>query len=174
MQQPESEAKVRLLRRPPIRQQMLVHASQVRTFDVFATRIHDWWPVGSISAGRDRIRAVVTEPRLGGRVYERWDDDTEIDWATVTVWKPHDALTLRWLMTPAPTEVQLTFGVVAPRLTSVMLVHSGWENLTEEQVRADCAQPGGYLGGSFERGWHQILTAFTRHIDTVDRQEVLL
>lgn len=165
-------AAVRTLQRPPIRQQTLVHASQARTFGIFATRIHTWWPVGQFSAGRERIRDVVTEPFVGGRVYERWNDDTEVDWATVSVWDPHDRLTLTWHLTPAATRVDLTFGVVAPRLTSVRLEHSGWESLTDEQLGTDCALPGGYLGGSFERGWRRILAAFGAHLDALDNAEV--
>ena len=60
---------------------------------------------------------------------------------------------MTWTMTPAPTEVELTFTALAHRLTRVAVEHRGWEALTEEQLGEDCALPGGYAGGSYAAGW---------------------
>jgi hypothetical protein len=38
--------------------------------------------------------------------------------------------------------------------------HRGWENLTDEQLGADCAEPGGYLSGSYNSGWVLVLERF--------------
>jgi hypothetical protein len=64
------------------------------------------------------VRDVTIEQRLGGRVYETWDDGTTVDWA---------------------------------------VEHRGWEALTEEQLREDCAAPGGYRSGAYAAGWTRVL-----------------
>jgi hypothetical protein len=69
------------LRRPPVRQSTLVRSDAQHTFDVFVKTIGTWWPARQFSAGRDRVRGVTLQQRPGGRVYETWDDGTEIDWA---------------------------------------------------------------------------------------------
>ena len=47
----------------------------------------------------------------------------------------------------------------------VAVEHRGWEALTEEQLAADCALPGGYAGGSFDRGWARILGCLAAAVD---------
>jgi uncharacterized protein YndB with AHSA1/START domain len=94
------------LRRPPVRQATLVRSDRAHTFDVFVRTIGVWWPVQPISAGRDRVREVTFEPRVGGRVYETWTDGTTVDWGTVIAWDPPARLVMTWTATPAPTEVQ--------------------------------------------------------------------
>ena len=72
------------LRRPPVRQSVLVRTDVARMFRSFVTTIGTWWPVQPFSAGKDRIRAITIEKEVHGRVFETWDDGTEIDWGTVT------------------------------------------------------------------------------------------
>jgi len=64
---------------------------------------------------------------------------------------------MTWAGTPAATEVELTFAALGPALTRVAVEHRGWEQLTEEQLAADCALRGGYLGGAYREGWARIL-----------------
>ena len=126
-------------------------------FDSFVTTIGAWWPVQPFSAGKDRVRAVTVEPRQGGTVYETWDDGTEVDWGTLTVWDPPARFVMSWSGTPAATEVEFTFVPVGPTLTRVAVEHRGWEALTEEQLAEDCALPGGYISGAYAAGWATIL-----------------
>ena len=58
------------------------------------------------------------------------------------------------------TEVELTFTTLAPALTRVAVEHRGWEALSDAQLSAACALPGGYTGGAFDRGWAAILGRF--------------
>jgi uncharacterized protein YndB with AHSA1/START domain len=97
------------------------------------------------------------ERRRGGRVYETWADGTEVTWGELLAWEPPERFVMTWTMTPAATEVELTFAALGPRLTRVAVEHRGWEALTEEQLGADCALPGGYTGGSYAAGWALIL-----------------
>ena len=151
---------VTALRRPPVRQSVLVRSDRPHTFDTFVRTIGLWWPVTPFSAGKDRVRAVTFERRAGGRVYETWQDGTEMDWGEVLAWDPPARFVMTWNMTPVPTEVELTFTELGPALTRVAVEHRGWERLTEEQVAKDCALPGGYLGGAYSEGWALILGRF--------------
>jgi hypothetical protein len=161
-----ADGNVAPLRRPPIRQSTTVRSDLEHVFDVFVRTIGAWWPLQPMSAGRDRVRAVTLERRAGGRLYESWDDGTTVDWGHVLVWSPPDRLTLSWLGTPEPTEVELTFARLGPELTRVAVEHRGWERLTEEQLRQDCAAPGGYSSGAYRTGWAHVLATFAAAVET--------
>jgi uncharacterized protein YndB with AHSA1/START domain len=155
--EPAGRPAVTALRRPPVRQSVLVRASLLHTFGSFVATIGAWWPVQPFSAGKDRVRDVTVEPRRGGRVYETWDDGTEIDWGTVTTWEPPERLVMTWTGTPASTEVEFTFAALGPGLTRAAVEHRGWEALTDEQLAEDCALPGGYSSGAYAAGWATIM-----------------
>jgi uncharacterized protein YndB with AHSA1/START domain len=159
--EPDGGRAVTALRRPPVRQATLVRAGIEHTFAAFVSTIGAWWPVQPFSAGKNLVRDVTVERRSGGRVYETWDDGTQIDWGTVTAWQPPARLVMTWTGTPAPTEVEFTFAALAPTLTRVAVEHRGWEALTDAQLSRDCALPGGYTGGAYLSGWAQILEAFS-------------
>jgi Activator of Hsp90 ATPase homolog 1-like protein len=143
---------------PPVRQSTLVRSDVTHTFDVFVRRIGVWWPTNPASAGGSRTRDVTVETELGGRVYETWDDGTTVEWGRVLSWQPPTRFAMSWVLTPEPTEVELTFTGLGPRLTRVTVEHRGWEALTDEQLREDCAAPGGYSSGAYSRGWAFILS----------------
>ena len=145
------------LRRPPVRQSVLVRSDRQHTFDTFVATIGTWWPVNPFSAGQDRVRDVTFERHRGGRVYETWQDGTEVDWGEVLAWEPPARFVMTWNVTSVTTEVELTFAELAPALTRVSVEHRGWERLTDEQLARDCALPGGYEGGAFREGWARIL-----------------
>jgi uncharacterized protein YndB with AHSA1/START domain len=155
--QDQSAGQVTALRRPPVRQSVVVRSDRPHTFGTFVRTIGVWWPVTPFSAGRDQVRDVTFEQHAGGRVYETWQDGTEVDWGEVRVWEPPERFVMTWNMTTVVTEVELTFAVHGPALTRVSVEHRGWEQLTEEQLARDCALPGGYSGGAYSRGWTMIL-----------------
>src|SRR5215468_3766732 len=115
--EPAERPVVTALRRPPVRQSTLVRAGAGHTFTSFVTTIGAWWPVQPFSAGKDRVRDVTVEQRLGGRIYETWDNGTEVDWGTVTAWEPPERFVMTWTGTPAATEVEFTFAALGPGLT---------------------------------------------------------
>lgn len=155
--QGQPAAAVTPLQRPPVRQSTLVRSGRRHTFEVFVRTIGIWWPVNPFSAGRDRIRDVTFEQRVGGRVYETWTDGTQVDWGSLLAWEPPERFVMTWNATSVATEVELTFAELGPALTRVAVEHRGWERLTDEQLAKDCALPGGYAGGAFTKGWAQIL-----------------
>jgi hypothetical protein len=79
------------LHRPPARQATMVRSDVTHTFDTFVRTIGVWWPVQPFSRGQDRVREVNFERRLGGRVYQTWDDGTERDWGEILAWGPPPA-----------------------------------------------------------------------------------
>jgi len=150
-------AEVTALRRPPVRQSVLVRSPRVHTFETFVGELGAWWPVNPFSAGQDRVCDVTVERQVGGRVYETWADGTQVDWGELLTWDPPQRFAMTWAIVSVLTEVELTFAELGPALTKVSVVHSGWEKLSDEQLARDCALPGGYLGGAFDKGWAFIL-----------------
>lgn len=152
-----ADATVTALRRPPVRQSVIVRSDREHTFTTFVRTIGAWWPVQPFSAGKDRVRGITIEERAGGRVYETWADGTTVDWGALLAWEPPERFVMTWAMTPATTEVELSFAVLGPVLTRVTVEHRGWEALTSEQLGEDCALPGGYRSGAYSAGWATIL-----------------
>lgn len=155
----------------PVRQSTTVRGDIDRTFEAFVRTIGQWWPVEPLSIGKSRVRDVSVEPRLGGRVYETWDDGTTVDWGEVLEWQPPGRLVMSWVHTPAATEVDLSFMALGPALTRVTVEHRGWEHLTEEQLSEDCAAPGGYRSGAYSTGWLLVLERFADSVEPPSRKE---
>ena len=151
--------------RSPVRQTTIVRSDVEHTFDAFARTIGQWWPVNPFSAGRDQVRDVTVEPRVGGRVYETRQDGTDMSWGELLVWDPPHGFVMTWTCTPAPTEVELKFAVLGPTLTRVAVEHRGWEALSDSQLSEDCALPGGYTAGAYSQGWQAILRHFTNAME---------
>ena len=154
-----------VLSRPPVRQSTIVRRDVAGTFEAFVRMIGAWWPVEPLSIGKARVRDVTVDPRRGGPVYETWDDGTTVDWGEVVVWDPPGRFVMSWIHTPAPTEVELAFTALGPGLTRVTVEHRGWDHLTEEQLREDCAAPGGYRSGAYSTGWQLALERFAKSVE---------
>ena len=69
----------------PIVRTIQVKAPPARAFDLFTSRIGDWWPKG---IGKAPHVAIVMEPRVGGRWFERDADGNETQWGKVLSWEP--------------------------------------------------------------------------------------
>lgn len=165
----ERSREVLLTQRPPITKTVVVRTDIGRAFDVFVRQLAAWWPFVPFSRGADRVRAVEVDEFVGGIVVEVWDDGTRRAWGDVLAWDPPNRFSMTWNITRPPTEVSLSFLPLGPGLTRVHLEHAGWERLSEAELGEDCALPGGYLGGSFETGWNQILGRYVEHVGGADR-----
>ncbi|MDN5860634.1 MAG: SRPBCC domain-containing protein [Pseudonocardia sp.] len=116
--------------------QPLTHCFEVacpaaHAFEVWTRRIDLWWPADHTATGEEGL-AVVLEPGVGGRIYQRDGTGVEIDWGWVTLWEPPRRLGYRWHLrrdAADATDVEITFVPVAATSTRVDIVHTGWERL---------------------------------------------
>jgi uncharacterized protein YndB with AHSA1/START domain len=118
----------------PLRLSYEIDCPPEHAFDVWTTRMSTWWPKGHSASG-DPDTTVVLEPRLGGRIFERTSDGTEIGWGEVTRWSPPFQLGYLWHIgrdRRDATDVELTFVDVGDGRTRLDIVHRGWERLGAE------------------------------------------
>ena len=118
----------------PLRLSYEIQCSAEHAFEVWTTRLSSWWPKGHSASGNPGT-VVVFEPRLGGRIFERTPDGSEIDWGEVTLWDPPHVLGYVWHIARDrrdATNVELTFVAVGDDTTRLDIVHSGWERLGAE------------------------------------------
>jgi hypothetical protein len=62
----------------PIEVEITVASDVALAFRTFTEDIGSWWPTRTHSVGEERVTAVILEPRVGGRFYERWDGGTRV------------------------------------------------------------------------------------------------
>ena len=114
-------------------------------FAVWTEQLSSWWPKGHSASG-DPDTQVSLEPRLGGRIFERTPDGTEIDWGEITSWNPPRQLSYLWHIRrdrSDATDVELTFEDLGDGKTRLHIVHTGWERLgTEGQAWRDANSSG--------------------------------
>jgi hypothetical protein len=118
----------------PLRLSYEIECSADHAFDVWTTRLTTWWPKGHTTSG-DPETSVVLEPRLGGRIFERTPDGTEIDWGVITTWDPPVQLGYRWHIgreAEQATDVELRFVDLGNDRARLDIVQSGWERLGDE------------------------------------------
>ena len=124
----------------PIVHTIEVKAAPARAFELFATRMGEWWPRGKTIAPQPHA-AIVLEPRPEGRWYERDAEGNETNWGKVLAWEPPSRLLLGWQLTTQwrydpdfVTEVELTFAPTASGGTRVTLEHRNLERFGADAV----------------------------------------
>jgi uncharacterized protein YndB with AHSA1/START domain len=131
----------------PLRLEFEVRGDPAHAFATWAERFDQWWPRGHSVSG-DPV-AVVLEPRVGGRIFERAPDGSEIDWGEVTAWSPPHRLAYLWHIRrdrADATDVEISFEALGDGETRVEIVHSGWERLGAEGESWRDANRGGWSG----------------------------
>jgi len=120
-------------------------------FELFTSRMGEWWPLATHSvAGDDAVDARV-EPGTGGRIFEVTRDGAEHEWGRVLEWEPGRRIAFDWypgLPVSSATHVEITFRQTAEG-TELTLVHDGW------QARGADAQA---TRESYDTGWDLVLT----------------
>jgi uncharacterized protein YndB with AHSA1/START domain len=142
----------------PVEIELTVHAGVEHAFRTFTADIGSWWPTSTHSIGQARVADVVMEPRVGGRLYERWDDGTEHDWGEILEWDEPHRFVCTWQPNherPAPTELEVRFEAV-DGATSVTLEHRGWERLGAE---------GPAQRKDYSSGWAPVLESYARRCE---------
>ena len=99
----------------PVVVDVTIQRDPAKAFELFTSRIADWWPLETHSLGASEQKTpatVVMEPHAGGRIYEVSDDGIERMWGSVTDWKPGDHVAFTWHVGRAPesgTNVSVLF-----------------------------------------------------------------
>ena len=131
-----------------------VPLSPHRAFELFTTRMTDFWPKEH-SIGTSEIAEVVVEPQSGGRWFERGIDGSECQWGRVALWEPPRKVVLFWQIgadwqfDPAfETEVEVTFTEESLDRTRLDLRHCNLQRYGDnaEQMRAIFDDPSGWAG----------------------------
>jgi hypothetical protein len=137
----------------PLRLSYEVRCSAEHAFEIWTSRLSSWWPKGHSASGHPDT-TVVLEPRLGGRIFERTPDGTEIEWGEITLWDPPHRLGYLWHIArdrADATDVSVTFVDVGEAITRLDIVHSGWERL---------GAPGQAWREANTAGWEALLPHF--------------
>jgi uncharacterized protein YndB with AHSA1/START domain len=114
----------------PLRLSFEVACPVAHAFEVWTARIGTWWPADHTVTG-DPASAVILEPGVGGRVYERTPSGEVHDWGEITAWEPPHRLAYLWHLRrdrADATEVEITF-TPHDGATTVEIEHRGWDRL---------------------------------------------
>jgi hypothetical protein len=114
----------------PLRVDVDIDCPPEHAFATWAERFGDWWPASHTATGDPA--AVVLEPRLGGRIFERTRDGGEIDWGEITGWDPPRLLAYTWHLRrdrADATDVVIRFVATDDGRTRMEITHTGWERL---------------------------------------------
>ena len=144
-------------RRKPSRRDRRTAATQLRDPLPARARVRRAGPRACRRGGRraTRRRAIPTpsstlEPRLGGRIFERTPDGSEIDWGEITAWDPPHRLGYLWHIGRTSRgrhrRVELTFVDLGDGPTRLDIVHSGWDRLGADGAQFRHANTAGWDG----------------------------
>ncbi len=146
----------------PIVRNVVVRAEAARAFEFFTSRMQDWWPRGK-TIGKQPHVAVVMEPWVDGRWFERDAHGNETAWGKVLAWEPPSRLLLGWQIgadwayhPDLLTEVELNFQPLASGGTLVTLEHRNLERLGAEAAR---------VRDLLDGGWPTLLCEFQKITD---------
>jgi len=156
----------RLVDEAVVRKTIRVRVPAERAFSVFVEHMGSWWPPAH-HIGTEPFQAIVVEPQVGGRWFERDRQGKECFWGQVLAWNPPHLVTLSWHLGPdwkfnpdlaKASEVEVSFIAEGPSTTLVQLVHSKLERHGEgyEQMRTLLDGPD---------AWTLTLAAFAQEAD---------
>jgi uncharacterized protein YndB with AHSA1/START domain len=143
----------------PIVRGVIVKVEPTRAFELFTSRIQEWWPKNK-TIGREPRVAVVLEPWVEGRWFERDAQGQETQWGKVLLWEPPHRLLLAWQIgadwayhPELLTELELSFKAHSPGGTVVTLEHRHLERLGSDAARVREMLDGGWptLLGEFQK-----------------------
>jgi uncharacterized protein YndB with AHSA1/START domain len=124
-----------------IRREIVVPVSKDEAFEVFTSRMTDWWP-SDHHIGSAPIEQIVIEPHEGGRWYTRHEDGSETSTGYVTSWEPPDRVVITWQIgadwrydPELVTTIEVTFLAQAQRRTLVALEHRDLERFGSDAAR---------------------------------------
>lgn len=123
-------------------------------FEIFTSRINEWWPLVTHSVGEEQALSVTFGKQVGATIEEELADGSRQTWGEITEWEPPRRVAFSWHPGKPISEaglVEVTFTRRSSTLTVVELAHSGWER-RPDGVRAR---------QNYESGWDPVLERFT-------------
>lgn len=138
---------------PPIERSTTVPWPQPQAFERFTAHFDRWWPVSTHSIGGKRVKRVVFECHVDGRIFEEFMDGKRYQWGRVTAWEPPHRVAFTWHPSKDESmaqDVEVRFES-AGEGSRVILTSSGWEKLGPRAAR----ERKGY-----SLGWGSILEVF--------------
>jgi uncharacterized protein YndB with AHSA1/START domain len=141
-----------------------VKASPERAFDVFASRMGEWWHKEHSIAQGTTQQDVIIEPRAGGRWFELGADGSEHPWGHVLAYDPPRRLLLAWQLDrdfdfdpDLVTEIEVRFEPIGDA-TRVHFEHRLLERMGEGAVQ---------LFEEMDGGWGMLLELFASRANAV-------
>ena len=137
----------------PVRKSISVSWPQQEAYRRFTDDFAKWWPTYGYSIGGSRVKRVVFEPRIGGRIFEEHKDGTRMRWGTVVALESPRFVAFTFHPSRAESDaqrVEITFAREGEG-TRVELVSTGWEKMSEEVRRTR---------GGYYLGWRLVLDRF--------------
>jgi uncharacterized protein YndB with AHSA1/START domain len=135
----------------PIRKTVTVAKPPQRVFDLFTSRMGDWWPKG-MTIGAAPAVVVVIEPHAGGRWFERSADGVETNWGRVLEWDSPRRVLLAWQLDASftydpnfETELEMVFEPEGAG-TRVRLEHRHLERFGDSAEKMAASLGGGWPG----------------------------
>jgi uncharacterized protein YndB with AHSA1/START domain len=149
---------------------VLVKVEPKEAFRVFTEEIDSWWR-GGMKYRVGKHRSVVHfEPRLGGRMFESFEDGSGgriVETGRVTVWDPPARLVFEWrAVNFAPkeqTEVEVTFEP-SPSGTLVTVCHRGWSRIRPDHPVRHGQDPPSFLR-TMGRFWGDLMSSLREHVE---------
>jgi uncharacterized protein YndB with AHSA1/START domain len=94
-----------------VRESVDVDCSLEEAFDLFTSRMSEWWPLDKASYAGDRASEILLEQGVGGRFFERSVDGDELQVGTVIACDPPRLIVFTWKTADweGETEVEVTF-----------------------------------------------------------------
>jgi len=123
---------------PPIRRSVSVSWDPETALRRFTADFGAWWPHTSLSIGGPRVRRVVFEMAVGGRIYEEHTDGRRFQWGRVCLWEPPVRVRFTWHPSreeSAAQDVEVRF-VPEGSGTRLELTSTGWERWGPKAHRA--------------------------------------
>lgn len=151
----------------PVRAEVEVRQPPAKAFELFISRMGEWWQEGT--PGANPAVAINLEPFPGGRWFEVDAAGAETQWGKVIEWQPSDRVLLVWEMNsrfqhdPAVvTEIEITFTETASGGTRVALEHRKLEAYGADAQR---------LAESIDKGWPKQLAGFAEFSATLEEED---
>jgi hypothetical protein len=115
-----------------------VPCSREKAFKIFTEQMGTWWPIHqrsmSMAWHSKPAKSLEVQAKLGGKITEIGDDDTQHHWGTFTDFAPHDRVRfdLHMGMPPDQTShVEVVFEALSDNATRVILTQTNFEGFGE-------------------------------------------